>query len=62
MEDAFASAGLIESGMQGNMMSGASGFSEGFGPKADDYTEEELQLLKDVEIANEERKRNLYEK
>lgn len=39
-EDAFASAGLIEGGMDSNknMMSGA---SDGFGPQVDDYTEEE---------------------
>ena len=61
-EDAFASAGLIEPGMGGaNMMSGGSDFSQ-FGPGADDYTEEELQLLKDVEQANEDRKKALYEK
>ena len=61
-EDAFADAGLIDPGMGGvNMMSGGSEFSN-FGPKADDYTEEELVLLKEVEEANENRKRALYEK
>lgn len=44
-EDAFASAGLVDSGMQSNknMMSGASDLN--FGPQAEDYTEEELVML-----------------
>ena len=42
-------------------MSGASDLN--FGPSAaEDYTEEEKVMLQDVETANEEQKRALYEK
>ena len=41
-------------------MSGGS--DANLGPGLDDYTEEEVQQLKDVEIENENRRQALYEK
>lgn len=55
-EDAFASAGLIEGGMQSNANMMSAGSDLQFGPKTDDYTDEELVMLKDVETANEAHK------
>ena len=57
-EDAFADAGLP------SMSSGFDSQAAFSGPPApaEDYTDEELQLLKKVEEENEDRKRKLYEK
>ena len=58
-EDAFADAGLP------SMMEAQPDFTSGFGgpaAPADDYTEEEQTLLRQVEEENEQRKRMLYEK
>ena len=57
-EDAFADAGLPS-------MGSGPDYSQGFGASAapaEDYTEEEQQLLRQVEEENEQRKRALYEK
>lgn len=57
-DDVFADAGLPS-------MSTGPDMSQGFvgsPAPAEDYTDEELQLLRQVEEQNEERKRMLYEK
>jgi len=58
-EDVFADAGLPSMSTNPDM---SQGFGGGSPAPADDYTEEEQQLLRQVEQENEERKRMLYEK
>ena len=57
-DDVFADAGLPSMSTGPDMSQGFSGSPA----PAEDYTEEELELLKQVEEQNEERKRTLYEK
>lgn len=58
-EDVFADAGLPSMSTGPDM---SQGFGGGSPAPAEDYTEEEQQLLRQVEEQNEERKRMLYEK
>jgi hypothetical protein len=61
-EDAFAGADVMGGMSMPSSMDMNQGFGSSSAAPADDYSEEELMLLRKVEEENESRKRMLYEK